>query len=64
MPAAPANVAHFAALYASEHVMLPTLGVDPPATQWGVSEVATDALHHLVYAAATAIAYRWLDQRA
>jgi hypothetical protein len=42
--------------------MLPTLGVAPPVTQWGSKEVAIDAWHHLVYAAATSLAYAFLDR--
>lgn len=59
-----ADLAQFLALYSSEHVMLPALDVAPPATEWGAAEVATDALHHIVYATATGLAYRWIDQRA
>lgn len=40
--------------------MLPALGVAPPATQWGAKELAIDAWHHVVYAAAGA-AYELLD---
>jgi hypothetical protein len=42
--------------------MLPALGVTPPLTEWGMKEVAIDALHHLVYAGATGIAYSLLDR--
>jgi hypothetical protein len=42
--------------------MLPALGVTPPLTEWGVKEVAIDALHHLVYARATGVAYSLLDR--
>jgi hypothetical protein len=49
--------AHFAAVWGSELAALPALGVTPPATQWGPTEVAIDAWHHLVYAAATNLAY-------
>jgi hypothetical protein len=58
----PAAGAHFAAVWGSEVVMLPTLGVAPPVTQWGSKEVAIDAWHHLVYAAATSLAYAFLDR--
>jgi hypothetical protein len=54
--------AHFAAVWGSELVALPALGVTPPATQWGPEEVAIDAWHHLVYAAATSLAYGALDR--
>jgi hypothetical protein len=56
-----ATTAYFAVVWGSEQVMLPTLGVTPPLTEWGAKEVAIDALHHLVYAGATGIAYSLLD---
>jgi hypothetical protein len=55
-PAA-ATAAHGAALWGSEEVMLPALGVAPPLWEWGVAEIAIDALHHAVYTAATSVAY-------
>jgi hypothetical protein len=55
-PAA-ATAAHGAALWGSEQVMLPALGVAPPLWEWGVAEIAIDALHHAVYTAATSAAY-------
>ena len=55
--------AHFATLYASELVTLPALDVTPPVTLWPREEVAIDVFHHLVYAAATAVAYERLDGR-
>jgi hypothetical protein len=58
-PAA-ATAAHGGALWASEQVMLPALGVAPPLWQWGAVEVAIDATHHLVYAVATSLAYEAL----
>jgi hypothetical protein len=57
-----ATAAHLGAVWGSEQVMLPTLGVAPPLTKWGAKEVAIDALHHLVYAGATGIAYSLLDR--
>jgi hypothetical protein len=56
-----ATAAHLGAVWASEQVMLPTLGVTPPLTEWGAKEVAIDALHHAVYAGATGVAYSLLD---
>jgi len=38
--------------------MLPALGVAKPFWRWGAKEVAIDAFHHGVYAAATDGAYR------
>ena len=57
-----AAAAHFLALWGSEQVMLPVLGVAPPFWQWGAKEVAIDAFHHLVYAGATGVAYAALDR--
>jgi hypothetical protein len=57
-----ATAAHLGAVWGSEQVMLPTLGVTPPLTEWGAKEVAIDALHHLVYAGATGVAYSFLDR--
>ena len=56
-----ATAAHFGAVWGSEQVMLPALGVTPPLTKWGAKEVAIDALHHLVYVGATGVAYSLLD---
>lgn len=57
-----ATAAHFATVWGSEQVMLPALDVAPPITEWGAQEIAVDALHHIVYAVATGIAYSALDR--
>ena len=57
-----ATAAHLAAVWGSEQVMLPALDAAPPLTEWGAREVAIDAFHHLVYAAATGVAYSLLDR--
>ena len=57
-----AAAAHFGAVWGSEQVMLPALDVTPPLTEWGMEEIAIDALHHLVYATATGMAYSLLDR--
>jgi hypothetical protein len=62
LPWPAATAAHLGAVWGSEQVMLPTLGVAPPFTEWGAKEVAIDALHHIVYAGATGIAYSLLDR--
>lgn len=56
-----ADAAHFGAIWSAELSMLPTLGVAEPPTEWDAKELALDALHHAVYAAATGWAYRRLD---
>jgi hypothetical protein len=52
-----ATLAHAAAIYAAAQMTLPALEVAPPAIYWGAEEVAIDAFHHAVYAAATGFAY-------
>jgi hypothetical protein len=59
---APAAGAHLAAVWGFELVTLPALGVAPPVTQWDGVEVAIDAWHHLVYAAATSLAYTQFER--
>ncbi len=57
----PAMLAHFAAVYGSALLMLPALGVAPPVSEWGAAEIADDAFHHLVYAAAVSAAYEKMN---
>lgn len=54
--------AHFVAIWGSGLVMLPALGVAPPLREWGPKALAIDAFHHLVYAAATSLAFSALDR--
>ena len=53
---------HFAAVWGAVLAMLAGLKVAPPPKEWGRRELAIDALHHAVYAAATGAAYEWLDR--
>jgi hypothetical protein len=57
---AAATAAHGGALWSSEQVMLPALGVAPPLWEWGAVEVAIDALHHVVYTVTASVAYEAL----
>ncbi len=52
-----ATLAHGAAIYGAAQVTLPALEIAPPSIYWGLDEVAIDAFHHAVYAAATGLAY-------
>jgi hypothetical protein len=61
---AKANTAHFAAVWGSAQVMLPALDVAPLPWDSELKEVALDAFHHAVYAAATGVAFAALDQGA
>ena len=51
----------FAAVYGTALVMLPALKVAPPVAEWGAEEIAIDAWHHLVYAAAVNAAYERMN---
>jgi len=57
-----AAMAHMAAVWGTELLMLPALDLAPPATKWGPKELGVDSLHHAVYAIATSVAYEWLDR--
>jgi hypothetical protein len=59
-PAA-ASAAHLAAVWGSEAVMLPSLGVAAPFWTWGAEEVAVDVGHHVVYATVAGLVYELLD---
>lgn len=61
-PAA-ATAGHFAAVWGDSLVTLPTLDVAPPVTTWGKEEIAIDVWHHIVYTAATSVAYESLEVR-
>jgi hypothetical protein len=52
-----ATAAHGAAIYGAAQVTLPALEIAPPAIFWAKREIAIDAFHHAVYAAATGAAY-------
>jgi hypothetical protein len=62
LPPKAATAAHLAAVWGNEQVMLPALDVAPPITMWGGKEIAIDAWHHAVYAAATGAAYELLSR--
>ncbi|WP_347157010.1 hypothetical protein [Pontibacter chitinilyticus] len=47
--------AHFAAVWGTEVVMLPSLGVAEPITTWGAKAIAQDVLFHGIYALATGL---------
>jgi hypothetical protein len=55
-----ATVAHGAAIYGAAQVSLPAMDIVPPSVFRGAEEVAIDAFHHVVYAAATGLAYELL----
>ena len=58
-----ATVAHGAAIYGAAQVTLPALEIAPPAIFWPKHEIAIDAFHHTVYAAASGLAYQLVAGR-
>jgi hypothetical protein len=56
-----ATAAHGAAIYGAAQVTLPALEIAPPVVFWPKEEIAIDAFHHAVYAAATGLAYALID---
>jgi hypothetical protein len=56
-----ATAAHGAAIYGAAQVTLPALEIAPPAVFWPKKEIAIDAFHHAVYAAATGAAYGLIE---
>jgi hypothetical protein len=57
-----ATVTHLGLLWGSEQLVLPALNVSAPVFKYGGKATATDLLHHTVYAAATGLAYAYLDR--
>jgi hypothetical protein len=58
-----ASAAHGAAVWGSAQVTLPALEIAPPIVFWPKEEIAIDAFHHAVYAAASGLAYKLLFER-
>ncbi len=58
---APATLLHFLEVWGAGLVMLPSLGLSPPVTEWENGQVAVEGVHHLVYAIAANTVYQWLD---
>ena len=54
---APATLLHFASIWGAAQIMLPAADAAKPITQWSARQIATDVLHHAVYAAAAGAVY-------
>jgi hypothetical protein len=63
MRARTATALHGGAVWGSAQVTLPALEIAPPVVFWPKEEIAIDAFHHAVYAAATGAAYALVDGR-
>lgn len=57
----PAAGLFFGAIWGNALMMLPTLDVTPPVTEWGQKEMAIDAGHHVVYATVASLVYESLE---
>jgi hypothetical protein len=62
LPGPVATAAHLGLVWGAEQVVLPALDVSAPVFKYGAKATATDLLHHTVYAAATGLAYSYLDR--
>jgi hypothetical protein len=52
-----ADLALFGGIWGTAQVMLPAAAGTPPITKWSPKEIATDVIHHAVYACATGLTY-------
>jgi hypothetical protein len=62
MSSSQATAAHGVAVWGGAQVALPTLEIAPPSVFWARKEIAIDAFHHAVYAAATGAAFHLIDR--
>lgn len=60
LPPGRAMATHWTVVQSTEAVMLPSLKLTPPPTQWGGKQLAQDTLFHGIYAAATELAFEYL----
>lgn len=58
----PANALHIAAAQTLAMVIVPKLGLAPPARQWGGKVIASEIVHHAVYGIAAGCALDWMDR--
>ncbi|MFC6998817.1 hypothetical protein [Rufibacter roseus] len=57
-----ATAAHFGAVWGTAQVILPAANASEPITEWSPKQIATDALHHGIYAIAAGVAYDFLTK--
>jgi hypothetical protein len=55
-----ATLLHLVAMLGAEQAVLPALGVANLTPAYGLKAMGTDALHHLVYAGTSGLAYDYL----
>jgi len=61
MKGMPGTAAHWAAVWGTEMIMLPSIDVAPPVKEWGAKEISKDGMLHLVYAVAAGLVYDAID---
>lgn len=52
-----ADLAMFGGIWGTAQVMLPAAAGTPPITEWSPKQIATDVMHHVVYACAVGLTY-------
>lgn len=52
-----ADLAMFGGVWGTAQVMLPAVAGTPPITEWSPKQIATDVIHHAVYACAVGLTY-------
>ena len=57
-----ATALHFMAVQGAALVVVPKTTESPPPTQWPPQEIATETLHHVVYAVTTGAVYGFLTR--
>lgn len=57
-----ASTLHFLSIWGTAAIMLPSFDQAPPPSDWEPDQIATDALHHAIYAAATGAAFTFIDR--
>ncbi len=58
---ATATAAHLAVVESTQWTLLPRLELAPPVTEWPVDQARSDLVFHSVYAVATGLAWRILE---
>lgn len=57
-----ATAIHFLAIWVTAMIMLPSLKLAPPVTQWTPKQIVSDGLLHLIYAVAAGLTYDGLSK--
>jgi hypothetical protein len=58
----PATLLHFGLVWGASMAMMPAMDLGKPVTEQKPKTIGVDALHHLIYAVATGLAYEGLNR--